>query len=96
MQVELFNIAKEILNEYNYEFLKSEVDINEEQYTDFQFDIETMAEKYYKLYVKRDDSETLRSIVHDLIFNRTIELYKEEAKRYIKSQLSYYYFFNGH
>ena len=92
MQVELFNIAKEILNEYNYEFLKSEVDIDEEQYTDIQFDIETMAEKYYKLYVRRDDGETLRSIVHD----RTIELYREEAKRYIKSQLSYYYFFNGH
>jgi len=51
-----------------------------------------MAEKYYKLYVKRDDGETLRSIVHD----RTIELYREEAKRYIKSQLTYYYFFNGH
>ena len=57
MQVELFNIAKEILNEYNYEFLKSEIDIDEEQYTDFQFDIETMAEKYYKLYVRRDDAK---------------------------------------
>jgi len=91
MQVELFNIAKEILNEYIYEFLKSEVDINEEQYTDFQFDIETLAEKYYILYVKRDDGETLRSIVHD----RTIELYREEAERYNKSQLAYYYFFNG-